>query len=101
MDIKNKVTTVKRNQFIEILNKVANELNVSVSVGSVNELIRYSDRQKTGVRVKFVGYYSKEWGPVFKQVTEILNEVDGGGWEVDNGGGCYGEGWNVIKLYKD
>jgi hypothetical protein len=101
MEKNNKVTTVTRKQFIEILNKAANELNIPVSDSSFNKLIRYSDRQKTGVRVKFVGYYSKEWGPVYKRVTEVLNEVDGGGWDVDNRGGCYGDGWCIIKLYID
>jgi hypothetical protein len=101
MEKNNKVTTVKRNQFIEILNRAANELNIPILDISFNNIMRYNDRQKRGVRIKFVGYNSKKWEPVYKRVTEVLNEVDGGGWDIDDRGGCYGDGWCIIKVYKE
>jgi hypothetical protein len=101
MEENNKVTTFKTKQFREILNKVVNELDTSIRITS--NLFRYSDRQKNGVRVKFISYGSDRFEPIYRRVAEVLNEVDGGGWNVEDRGSWYGDGsgWCVIKVYND
>lgn len=92
--------TFRTKQFREIYNKVADELGITIT--NPYNLFRFNDRQKNGIRIKFISYGSEGFEPIYRRIAEILNEVDGGGWNVEDRGSWYGDGsgWCVIKTYK-
>ena len=62
---------------------------------------RYRDTRKGGYRVKFINVGWSGFEPLYKNLVKRLNKADGGGWEVKNIGGWWGDGsgWQVVKFY--
>ena len=62
---------------------------------------RFMDKRAKGRRVKFINYGWAGYEDLYKNLVDILNKVDGGGWEVKNDGSWYGDGsgWQVVKTY--
>ena len=62
---------------------------------------RFMDKRANGRRVKFINYGWAGYEDLYKNLVDILNKVDGGGWEVKDQGSWYGDGsgWQVLKTY--
>ena len=62
---------------------------------------RFMDKRAKGRRLKYVNYGWAGYEDLYKNLADILNKADGGGWEVKNQGSWYGDGsgWQVVKIY--
>jgi hypothetical protein len=78
-------------------------VEVGSTVNVKGNLFRFSDKIKDGARVRFISYGSDRFEEVYRNVVIKLNEVDGGGWSVEDKGSWYGDGsgWCVVKVYKN